>query len=124
MTEEVILKLFNEPDEVKHFEKGKFELVHMPNMTLGLATYEPGWKWSTHVGVGVRKYCTVEHMGTVISGHSTILMEDGTTFELRPGSVFYIPKIPHDGWVVGDEPYVSLHILGADEYNKQIFHTP
>jgi hypothetical protein len=22
----------------------------------------------------------------------------------------------HDRWVVGDEPYVSLHFLGADAY--------
>jgi hypothetical protein len=22
----------------------------------------------------------------------------------------------HDSWVVGDEPYVSLHFLGAGEY--------
>ncbi len=22
----------------------------------------------------------------------------------------------HDSWVVGDEPYVSLHFMGADHY--------
>jgi hypothetical protein len=22
----------------------------------------------------------------------------------------------HDSWVVGDEPYVSIHLLGADRY--------
>ena len=22
----------------------------------------------------------------------------------------------HDSWVVGDEPYVSLHFLGAEDY--------
>jgi hypothetical protein len=27
--------------------------------------------------------------------------------------------VPHDSWVVGDEPYVSLHLLGADEYAKE-----
>lgn len=124
MNDQVILKLFDKPDEVKNFDKGKFELVHMPNLTLGLGTYEPGWKWSTHVGVGVRKFCMVEHLGTVISGRATILMEDGTTFVMSEGMVFYIPKVPHDGWVEGDEPYVSLHILGADEYNKAIFNTP
>jgi hypothetical protein len=29
--------------------------------------------------------------------------------------VFAIPP-GHDSWVVGDEPYVSLHLLGATEY--------
>ncbi len=24
----------------------------------------------------------------------------------------------HDSWVVGDEPYVSLHFMGADSYAK------
>ena len=45
-------------------------------------------------------------------------MEDGTIHELRAGSLFYIPAGPpgHDSWVVGDEPYISLHFLGADSY--------
>jgi hypothetical protein len=25
----------------------------------------------------------------------------------------------HDSWVVGDEPYVSLHLLGAELYAQQ-----
>lgn len=25
---------------------------------------------------------------------------------------------PHDSWVVGEQPYVSLHFLGADHYAK------
>jgi len=28
----------------------------------------------------------------------------------------YIPPVPHDSWVIGLEPYVSLHFLGADQY--------
>jgi hypothetical protein len=27
-----------------------------------------------------------------------------------------------DSWVVGDEPYVSLHFLGADAYAKENRH--
>jgi hypothetical protein len=29
--------------------------------------------------------------------------------------VFAVPP-GHDSWVVGDEPYVSLHFLGASDY--------
>ena len=47
---EVILKRFEQPDEVRTFEKGKFEVVRLGGMTIGRATYEPGWKWSMHVG--------------------------------------------------------------------------
>jgi hypothetical protein len=52
---EVILKRFEKPDEVRTFEKGKFELVHLGGMTIGRATYEPGWKWSEHVGRALGK---------------------------------------------------------------------
>jgi hypothetical protein len=31
----------------------------------------------------------------------------------------YIPPIPHDSWVVGNEPYVSLHFSGAEKYAKK-----
>ena len=34
---------------------------------------------------------------------------------MEPGDVFAIPP-GHDSWVVGDEPYVSLHFLGASDY--------
>ncbi|MFZ0564155.1 MAG: hypothetical protein WAM43_21255, partial [Terriglobales bacterium] len=50
---ETVLKRFEEPDEIRTFEKGKFELVHIGGMTIGRATYQPGWKWSLHVGPSV-----------------------------------------------------------------------
>lgn len=31
------------------FEKGKLEIVRIGGMTLGRASYEPGWRWSEHV---------------------------------------------------------------------------
>lgn len=114
---ETILKRFEEPDEVRYFAKGRFEIVYVGGMTIGRATYEPGWKWSEHVGPDLGSdYCLVEHVGMVISGKAIAAYQDGTTFELTPGTVFYIPPIPHDSWVVGDEEYVSLHFLGADHY--------
>ncbi|NUO84403.1 cupin domain-containing protein [candidate division KSB1 bacterium] len=114
----VILKRFDHPDEVRHFEKGKFELVKLGNMTIGRARYEPGWKWSTHVKpVAGTASCEIEHVGMVVSGRAKVLMNDGTEFELTPGELFYIGP-GHDSWVVGDEPYVSLHFMGADDYAK------
>jgi hypothetical protein len=116
---DVILKRFEIPDEVRTFEKGKFEIVHIGGMTIGRATYQPGWKWSLHVGptVGSAR-CNVEHVGLVLSGAATAAMEDGTIHELREGNLFYIPPGPpgHDSWVLGDKPYVSLHFLGAQQY--------
>jgi len=113
----VILKRFEFPDEVRLLRKGRFELVRLGGMTIGRATYEPGWKWSEHVGpeVGARR-CEVEHVGMVLSGTATAALDDGRVFELRAGELFYIPPVPHDSWVVGEKPYVSLHFLGAESY--------
>jgi quercetin dioxygenase-like cupin family protein len=116
---DVVLKRFDHPDEVRVFEKGKFELVTVGGTTIGRATYEPGWKWSEHVApLAGTPFCNVEHVGMVVSGTATAAMQDGAVHELTPGTIFYIPPTPHDSWVVGDEPYVSLHFLGAGQYTK------
>jgi hypothetical protein len=114
---DVILKRFAQPDEVRKMTKGRFELVRIGGMTIGRATYDPGWKWSEHVGPTVgQTRCTVEHVGLVLSGAATAAFDDGRVVELRAGDLFYIPPIPHDSWVLGDVPYVSLHFLGAEHY--------
>ncbi len=85
-------------------------------MTIGRATYQPGWKWSLHVGKACgRQGCMVEHVGLVVAGRATAAMDDGRVIEMKAGDVFYIAP-GHDSWVVGDEPYVSLHFMGANEY--------
>ena len=35
---------------------------------------------------------------------------------LNPGDLFYVSPKPHDSWVIGDQPYISLHFIGADKY--------
>ena len=115
---DVILKQFEQPDEVRRFEKGRFEVVEIGGMTLGRATYEPGWRWSVHVGRALgQASCQVEHIGMVIAGRATAAMDDGRVFEMKAGDLFYIPP-GHDSWVVGDEPYVSLHLMGAGTYAR------
>jgi hypothetical protein len=115
----VILKRFEAPDEVREMPLGRFEVVRIGGLTVGRATYQPGWRWSQHVGPGVgAERCAVEHVGLVISGVATAAFADGRVILLRSGDLFYIPPEPHDSWVVGDQPYVSLHFLGADRYAK------
>lgn len=116
---DVILKRFESPDEIREMIKGRFELVHLGGLTIGRATYQPGWRWSSHVGPGVgATRCMVEHVGLVLAGTATAAFDDGRVVELRAGELFHIPPVPHDSWVIGDEPYVSLHFLGAAEYAK------
>lgn len=121
MINPVLLKRFEAPDEVREMPLGRFEVIRIGGLTIGRATYQPGWKWSVHVGpdVGAER-CGVEHVGLVLSGCATAAFADGTVVELRAGELFHIPPEPHDSWVVGDEPYVSLHFLGAEHYATRV----
>jgi quercetin dioxygenase-like cupin family protein len=113
---ELTLVNFEEPSETRHFEKGRFELYRVGPATVGRATYEPGWRWSEHVGPSVgTESCQVEHVGLVLSGQAVARMDDGTERVMKAGDFFYVPP-GHDSWVVDDEPYVSLHILGSEDY--------
>lgn len=119
MNLDVILRRFEEPDETRVMTLGKYDVVRIGGLTIGRATYEPGWKWSTHVGPGLGlARCPVEHVGLVVSGEATAAFDDGRVIPLRAGNLFYIPPVPHDSWVVGDQQYVSLHFQGADKYAK------
>jgi quercetin dioxygenase-like cupin family protein len=99
--------------------KGRFEIVRLGGLTVGRATYQPGWRWSEHVGPGVgAARCTVAHVGLVLAGAATAAFDDGQVVELRAGELFYIPPDPHDSWVIGDEPYVSLHFSAPSHYAR------
>ena len=112
----IIIKRFDQPDEVRTFTKGKFELVNIGGMQLGRATYEPGWIWKEHVGkISGTELCEVEHVGFVINGQAAVLMRDGKQVILKPGDIFYVPP-GHDSWVVGNGQYTSIHLLGAGQY--------
>ena len=118
----IVIKRLDHPDEERRFEKGVFRLVTLRGMELGRAEYQPGWHWSKHVGpIAGTKSCAVEHIGLVLSGRAAVKMDDGEEMVLGPGDVFYVPP-GHDSWVVGNEPYVSLHLHGASGYAAK--HAP
>ena len=111
-----ITRRFNEPDEVREFPLGRFELIQIGGMTVGRAEYAPGWRWSEHVGSATgQAVCEVAHLGFVVSGRNLIEMSDGRLIEVGPGDLFEIGP-GHDSVVIGEEPYVSIHFLGADQY--------
>jgi quercetin dioxygenase-like cupin family protein len=115
----VTVRRFETASDQRAFEKGRFDVIGLSGVTVGRARYEPGWRWSTHVGPAAgRSTCPVEHVCLVLEGRARILMEDGEEVEVGPGDLFHCPP-GHDSWVVGDEPYVSLHFLGAEEYARK-----
>lgn len=113
------IRRFDRPDETRTFEKGCYDVVTVGGVTVGRASYEPGWKWSQHVGpMAGTKSCEVDHVGLVLSGRVKVLMDaDGREIELGPGDFFAVGP-GHDSWVVGQEPYVSLHFQGAGQYAR------
>jgi quercetin dioxygenase-like cupin family protein len=113
---DVEIKQFERADEIRTFPLGRFELLRIGGTTIGRATYEPGWRWSEHVGAAIgQTSCPVEHLGMVVSGRNLITMDDGRQFEIGPGDIFAIGP-GHDSEVVGAEPYVSIHLVGAGGY--------
>jgi len=101
-------KNIDEPDEKYTFEHGEVQLVNLTGMSLGRATFRPGWRWSTDVKpiVGTDS-CQEAHSGYVVSGRFHVRMDDGTELELGPGDA-HVASAGHDAWVVGDEPCVTI----------------
>ena len=113
------LKSFGKPDEVRTFSNGKVELVTLGEATIGRATFEPGWRWSTCVKpLANTKSCEAAHFGYQISGTMRVRMDDGTELECKAGEVASIPS-GHDAWVVGNEPVVVVDFQGMPNYAKQ-----
>lgn len=106
------------PDEIRTFEKGKLELVHIGGGVIGRLTVEPGWQWSKHVKpVAGTEWCEAPHFQYQVSGRLHIVMADGKEFDSVPGMVSHLPS-GHDAWVVGDEPVVLVDWAGATNYAK------
>ena len=112
------VKGFGAPDEVRTFEKGRVELVKIGGVTIGRGTFEPGWKWSTHVKpIAKTTSCEAPHFQYHVSGTLKVVMDDGTTRECKAGDVSLLPT-GHDAWVVGNEPVVVVDFQGMTNYAK------
>jgi quercetin dioxygenase-like cupin family protein len=100
-------------------DKGQVSIVNLSGGTVGLGTFEPGWRWSEHVKpLAGTDSCQAAHMGDCISGRMVVRMDDGTETEVGPGDVVVIPP-GHDAWVVGDEPCVQVDFTGMETYAKR-----
>jgi hypothetical protein len=104
------------PTQVRTFPRGRFELYAIGGQQIGRAVYMPGWRWSRDVApIAGTPLCQDAHLGMVITGHAAVAMDDGTELTIGPSDLFSIPG-GHDSWVVGEEEYVSLHLLGSENY--------
>jgi hypothetical protein len=112
------LKTFEHPDEVRNFPKGRVELLTVGGSTVGRATLEPGWRWSTSVQpIAKTASCEAPHFQYHVSGTLHVLMDDGNELDCKPGSVSLLP-LGHDARVVCDEPVVLVDFQGMLDYAK------
>ncbi|PZG24516.1 cupin [Spongiactinospora gelatinilytica] len=111
------VKSTEKPDERRDFPMGHIEICNLTGLSFGVATFEPGWRWSESVRpiVGTDS-CQVHHHGFVVKGRLRIRMDDGAEAEAGPGEVF-VCSPGHDAWVVGDEEVIAYDFAGgAAEY--------
>ena len=112
-------KDFKSPDEVRTFEKGKLELLHIGDGVVGKITLQPGWRWSKHVKpIAGTDLCEAPHFQYQVAGRAHIVMSDGTEFDSEPGMVVKLPS-GHDAWVLGDQEVVLIDWAGAGNYAKE-----
>jgi len=114
----VEVKSFAKADEVRTFPLGKLELVTVGGVTVGRATLEPGWRWSSSVQPIARTLsCEAPHFQYHACGTLRIAMDDGREFDCKAGDISLLPA-GHDAWVVGDEPVVIVDFQGMVDYAK------
>jgi class 3 adenylate cyclase len=82
--------------------------VNLDEATVGIAVWQPGWRWSSDLRpiVGTES-CEHHHLGYALSGRLGVTTVDGEQLEISGGSVYEIPP-RHDAWVVGDLPFVTV----------------
>ena len=111
-------KSHNTPDEVRTPKNTRVEIVRLPGYTLGRFNLEPGWKWSECIKpvVGTDS-CQLSHVGHVVSGRLTVRLNDGTQNTFEPGMSYTVPP-GHDAWVEGNERFVCIEVMSAEQFAK------
>jgi class 3 adenylate cyclase len=108
------------PDEVRTFPHGRLEIFTLDDVIVGRTVFEPGWHWAVDVKpIAGTASCQYHHLGVCVRGRLGVRMDDGTTFEIGPNSVFEIPA-GHDGWVIGDEPWETYDFAGMRAFARPI----
>ncbi len=111
-------KSLDDPDEVRPTPLGRVDIYNLDDLVIGRMVFEPGWHWMEHVQpLAGTSLCQYHHVGVCISGRLANRLEDGTTHEIGPGTVYEIPP-GHDGWVVGDEAFVAYDVAGVRSFAR------
>ncbi|WP_394241163.1 cupin domain-containing protein [Vibrio astriarenae] len=105
--EDYVVKNIIESENVWHFLDGSTRSAErLSSAFVGIGTYKPGWRWSTHVGAQSGNK-SEHHVGYVIEGRLTIRSESGIETLVSPGEAFELCA-GHDAWVEGEETCIAL----------------
>jgi mannose-6-phosphate isomerase-like protein (cupin superfamily) len=90
----------------------------LEDFMIGRVILQPGWRWSECVKPVVKtESCQVSHVGYAVSGRITVRANDGAQVAIAPGMSYTIP-LGHDAWVEGNEPFVGIEVISAEQYAK------
>jgi len=112
-------RVFDSDGDRHAFTNGLAQILQLGETTVARAVYQPGWRWTTDMpAVAGTPTCQLHHLGYAISGGLRVMMDDGQTLDVQPGSVYEIPR-GHDAWVLGDEPFVTIDWTSAHTWLTQ-----
>jgi quercetin dioxygenase-like cupin family protein len=111
-------KSHDSPDETRSPAKTRVEVVRLEGYTIGRFNFEPGWRWSECIKpvVGTDS-CQNSHVGYAVSGAIGVRLQDGTEKTIAAGESYTIPP-GHDAWVEGNQPFVGIEVMSAEQYAK------
>ena len=114
-------KSFDKPDEVREFEHGHGDVVHLSEATAGRSHLEPGWRWSESIKpIAGTDSCQMHHVGYALGGAIHVVTDEGEELDIGTGDVYEIMP-GHDAWVVGDDVFEALEFQSktAEEFAKK-----
>jgi class 3 adenylate cyclase len=109
-----------DPVEVRQFPFGRVEIYEIGDAVVGRQIFEPGWRWSEHVGpIAGTRLCEYHHMGYSFQGNVRITLEDGSSYEIQAGEAYEIPP-GHDAIVLGDKAWIALDWAGMRSFARPL----
>ena len=106
-------KSFEHPEDTRTPPRALLRVVHLGEVAVGFARWEPGWRWSTDLRpLTGTDWCEHHHLGYAMSGQLAVVTEGGEQMDVRAGDVYEIPP-RHDAWVIGDEPFETIEWSSA-----------
>jgi hypothetical protein len=109
------LKSLNAPDQSPDLPGSRTDIVTLDGHSITRLRLDAGWRWSNDWRPLLKTTsCVSQHDGVIVSGTLHFEMDDGSSYECTPGTVYSIPA-GHDAWVVGEEPVHAIHWSHPDK---------